>query len=863
MLELFWRISVPHFAEHKLRTIVTVIGVGLGVAAIAGLQFTFQPLTHAIRDGVEQVSGRAVLRIANGDAGVPEELLNQVEHIAGVRAASASVQSFVPVAGHSGERLFVFGVDFLKDRKLRDYDFSALNPGEGAAALQMEDPLIFLAKADSVALTKDFAVQLGVKLGDRVEVQAPSGLRPLTIRAVLDGRRGPASAFGGRIAVMDIFAAQRLLQMSGRFTQIDISMMSGAQIDALEASLRHAVAGRASVQREEEQLKEIETALKLQQANMAASSNLALLLGIYLVFNTMVITIAQRWREIGILRSVGMRRRGVVELILAESITLGALGGLLGTPLGIIFAHVSMHIMLPALGGTYATMTPPPIELEAGPIITALVAGIVTAVLAGLIPAIQATAIHPLEAIRRSRIKKEGRRPYAIAAVVGVIFVVVATLVIVVNKPSGGEIDMGRMMLAISICFVGILLVTPFLMRSIVRKAELVTAPAAGSLGVISCRSMANNLSRVSLTATAFVASMILAVLIGCLARTLHAVMDRGMSKMLSGADLVVMSGTQSIGQGLRMPESLAPEIAQLDGVRIAAGGQGTVVQIGSNSFSVLPMDFSSTAPSPEGVQYVEGSAATAIPKVEYGNGVLLDDVGAVRLHAHLGTRITLNTPGGTLELETVGVIERASANGGMLLSMSLYRRYWRDHTVNMIAVWLKPGANPDTIADAIRRKWGATYELFVMRADSFRKAQHEVVDRGVVLMMPIVFIAAMIALLGLMNSLLASVIDRVREIALIRAAGGTAGQVARMVTIEALTMGLIAGVLSLPLGIGFFYFDVLVNRTVDVGVPFTLPSLPFALAIIVAAALMAALAGYFPARNAARIRITEAVRTE
>ena len=198
------------------------------------------------------------------------------------------------------------------------------------------------------------------------------------------------------------------------------------------------------------------------------------------------------------------------------------------------------------------------------------------------------------------------------------------------------------------------------------------------------------------------------------------------------------------------------------------------------------------------------------------------------------------------------------------MVSLDLYRRYWRDSTVNMIFVWLKPGANAETAADAIRRRWGATYQLFVMPSEGWRKAQYALVDRGLALMMPIVFIAAVIALFGLMNSLLASVIDRVREIGLIRAAGGTARQVARLVTIEAVSFGVIAGVLSLPLGVGFFYFDVLANRAASpMGMPFRFPSLQLVSVVLGAAALMSALAGYLPGREAAKVRITEALQTE
>ncbi|MGH7822562.1 MAG: ABC transporter permease, partial [Candidatus Binatia bacterium] len=215
MKRVFRHLSLRHFAAHRLRTLFTVAGIALGVATIVGMRLMHESVSRGYERTIERIAGKAVMQVTNGEVGVPEELLEEIRRVPGVSAAVASVQGFVSVPGGRGERLYVFGVDLLADDELREYEVTT-------SEAEVDDPLVFLAQPDSVALTRPFLERSALRLEDTIDVLAPQGKARLTIRGALDVRSGPASLFGGRLAVMDVFAAQQLFQLGRRFSQIDI-----------------------------------------------------------------------------------------------------------------------------------------------------------------------------------------------------------------------------------------------------------------------------------------------------------------------------------------------------------------------------------------------------------------------------------------------------------------------------------------------------------------------------------------------------------------------------------------------------------------------------------------------------------------
>ena len=225
MVALLRTVSWRHLSRHRLRTALTFFGIALGVAVVVAIAIVNRSLTSSFQSTIDQIAGKAVLQIANGESGFPEDLYRTVSDTEGVLDAAAAVEGFLPVAGVSGERLFVYGVDFLTDFAIREHRFSDKEFG-------FDQAIEFIAKSDSIAVTESFAKRLGLRLNTRLTVLTSEGKRELTVRALLK-EQGTAAVFGGSFALMDLPAAQRIFGKHGKLDIIDLTIEDGETVEAV------------------------------------------------------------------------------------------------------------------------------------------------------------------------------------------------------------------------------------------------------------------------------------------------------------------------------------------------------------------------------------------------------------------------------------------------------------------------------------------------------------------------------------------------------------------------------------------------------------------------------------------------------
>jgi len=414
-----WRlVSLRHLRQHRLRTGLTVMGIAFGIAAMVALRLAFAPIARSYARTVESLSGTAAFQVTNGELGVPEPLLEELRAVPGVHAASASVRGFLPLIDHPGDRVYLFAVDLVEDQKVRSYQF-----GETG---ELDDPVEFLAVADSAAVTTTWLREQGLGIGDVIRVRAPSGPTSLRVRAMLKTSDGPASLFGGRLVVMDVYAAQRLFALDARFSQIDVAAEPATDLAVLERRLVATVGSRAVVEPARAEIGSLERLLRMQQHELNMAALGAVVVGLSVILNAMMISVVQRRREFGMLRALGMERRDVVRLVLVEACALGTAGAVIGVPLGIGLAGVLSVPQVAQLGSAIVPMEALDVEVEAWPIVLGVALGFTSALLAAVVPAWEASCVAPLEALRRAALREDSPRPYHIAAAGGLIVLAIA-----------------------------------------------------------------------------------------------------------------------------------------------------------------------------------------------------------------------------------------------------------------------------------------------------------------------------------------------------------------------------------------------------------------------------------------------------
>src|ERR1051325_5030228 len=230
MLRLLRLISARHLSRHRLRTLLTFLGIAFGVAVIIAIAVVNRALVSSFQSTIDQVAGKAVLQVANAESGIAESVLRIVRDTPGIRDAAPAVEGFAPAVGVKGERLYVYGVDLLTDSSIRTYEFTG--PG-----FEFEQALDFIANPDSVAITETLSRRLNLPLGSTVTPATSAGRQRYTVRALMR-EEGTARVFGGSFALMDLPVAQRAFGKEGKLDVIDLTVDPGINVEQLQALLK-------------------------------------------------------------------------------------------------------------------------------------------------------------------------------------------------------------------------------------------------------------------------------------------------------------------------------------------------------------------------------------------------------------------------------------------------------------------------------------------------------------------------------------------------------------------------------------------------------------------------------------------------
>lgn len=297
LINLLRRISLKHIRHQKARMLMAMLGIALGVATMVAIDIVNTSVLRSFEKSINNVTGKAVLQVTGAESGFPEAMLERVQKVPGVEFALPVIQTNAMFSDGSKQSFMILGIDALQDRQIRSYKLS----DESA---DIPDPLMFLAKPDSLLLTKKMAEREGINIDQRVRVQTVQGFKTLTVRGLLDPE-GPARAAGGDIAVMDVYAAQLAFGKEGRIDRIDVSILPGETLDSMKEKIAAALPSGYVIDTPQERSRQVELTLARFRKSMSVIGVMALLVGMYLIYNAVSISVVHRRKETGILRALG------------------------------------------------------------------------------------------------------------------------------------------------------------------------------------------------------------------------------------------------------------------------------------------------------------------------------------------------------------------------------------------------------------------------------------------------------------------------------------------------------------------------------------------------------------------------------
>lgn len=844
-------ITWPYVRRHRLRTLLTTVGIVLGVAVFVGMHTANESVLLAFYKTIDRIAGKAELQITAGEGGFPEDVLERVQSMPEVRAAVPVIEAAVDTNLKGEGNLLVLAVDMTGDRSLRDYD---LESGEEAV---VDDPLVFLAQPDSLIVTREFAQRNGLAIGTRVPMRTMEGEKQFTVRGIMKSG-GLTQAFGGNLAVMDIYAAQMVFGRGRTFDRVDLALAEGVALDEGRLEIARRLGPGYQVEPPASRGQQIDSVLRVYSFTANMNSAFALFIGMFIIYNSFSIAVAQRRREIGILRALGASRTQIRTLFLVESGLAGLVGSAAGLAFGILLSKGLALYISGLIAGVYG-IAERTTEIATQPwlMLTGLLMGVATSLVAGWIPARNAARVDPIQALQKgsyqtlSAGENRARRIAAIAL---------------------GGTSLGLLLFATGwtalfyagyvMAAVALLLLSPTGALWLTRLLRPVLRWVRPVEGALAADSLIQAPRRTSATVTALMLSLSLVVSMGGIARAVFDSIHNWATVTLN-PDLFVTPSQSLTERNFRFPASLGDELAGIDGVdEIQRVRSHRIVYQGS-PISLTAVEAKSLGdrtkrPPVEGPPDMYERAAR-------GEGVILSDNFARLRGLHAGDTIELATPSGARRLAILGlVVDWTDQTGMILMDRASYVRWWGDDTVNVFRVYVKPGVRPQDVRQRIIDRFAGTQRLFVLTNREVQTWILGLAEQWMSLAYAQIAIAVLVAILGIVNTLTVSIIDRRRELGVLQAVGGMRNQVRRTIWMEAIAIGMVGLVLGLAVGaVTLNYALEMSQRDVTgLALPYTFPwgIAGLLVPLILGSAFVASL---WPAESAVRGSLVEALEYE
>lgn len=923
------RSSLRYLLRHPWQIGLSILGVALGVAVVVSVDLANASAQRAFDLSTEAVTGRTTHQVVGGPAGLEEDLYRRLVVEAGIRPAAPVVEGHLRVVEANvpetaPRSLRVLGVDPFAERPFRPYlrslrrggdrvgegsgDGAGEDPDEGAAA--GIDVGAFLTRPGAAVLSRRTARELGLGRGDRLAVDALGALdavetaaeagdppqpQALTLVGYLEPSADTAPQALDALVVVDVATAQELLGRPGRLSRIDLIAPQGSA-ESSEAAEIFLARVRAqlpegarllSAAARSRTTREMTRAFRL---NLQALGLLALICGMFLIYNTMTFSVVQRRALLGTFRALGVTRRQVLGMVLGEALLVAVLGTLLGLGAGAVLGRGLVGLVTTTINDLYFVLEVRDLALDPLSLAKGVALGIGATLLAALAPAREAVNAPPRLAQLRSGLESRARRLAPRLALAGLAL-----------AGAGGVLLLAFDSLVTSFAglfavLLGLALLTPAATVALTHLAAEPMGRLFGLLGRMAARGVEASLSRTGVAIAALMVAVSVTVGVGIMIDSFRGTVERWLESTLR-ADLYVTPGGPG-GEGARgggfdqadFPRPLAERIAAQEGVARLSTVRRVELETGELETGKLespeppvgesepPASGEAATDEPDltrtrlavldidrrsypGFELLEGHPETVWPAFQQEGAVIVSEAFAYRRGVSTGDTLTLPTDRGPRAFPVAGVyVDYASDRGLVLMARKTWNRWWEDRRLTAVSVFVEPGADPDRLAAEIR----SLGPLEVQSNRALKERSLAIFDRTFLITDVLRLLAGLVAFIGVLSALMALQLERSRELGVLRANGLTPRQVWKLVTAQTGLMGLVAGLLSLPVGwVMAVVMIYVINRrsfgwTLDMAVPPEL--LVQAVLLSVAAAV---LAGLYPAWKMARTSPALALREE
>jgi putative ABC transport system permease protein len=855
-LRRFSGISLRNLRARAQRTLLTAIGIVLGVGIVFGVLTLSDTMASTFKQLFSKAYGSADLTVtAAGGSGVfDERVLEKVRSYQGV--ASAAPRTSLSAA------LILDGKQENGLPEVQSMRLFGVDPESAALATGFElTGGRFPRSGKELTLDGGSAEAAGLRIGDEVTIGTPRGPEKLELVGLL---RIPGGSFGGlAFGMAPLPYAQERFEKPHQISSIAVEAVEGSSVSDLRTRLDQGLGEGLQAERSETRTQEIGSQLQGFRISLLFFAGTALFVGAFLVFNALSMTVLERTRELGMLRALGSTRRMIARSVMVEALILGILGSVLGVVFGYGMAKGLVYLFGQAFLFEMTELVLSPFAL-----VSAIIVGVVVTALAALYPALRAGRVSPVEAMRAragtTGAERRSRTLARLAPVVGLLLVGVGVpWIYYLAKNLSANLDglvYASGIAGIIGAFLGVSLVIPVLVRPLAALFSPVLRLLFGVEGRMAAANATRNRGRTALTASALMVGISLVVAFSALGGSVLGSIGAYLDDSL-GSDYVVQSTSHDAH--VTFSRELPAKIEAVPGVEKTTSLVSTFLREGEEVSIVFGVD--ENYPKIFRLNYAAGTGTPedAFSELQDG-GALVGKQLAESRKLRVGSKIVLPSPKGPKRYKVAGVVDNDVVGGGagIYLSKEVLARDFNETEGEFLAIKARPGTDRGALTREVEGVL-KDYPQFTLYSNAGWKAQIEgEFNRQYVFFYAIMGVSVAVSAFGVVNTLSMSVFERTREIGVLRAVGTTRFQIGRLIIDEGVVISLIGCLVGVALGSLLGYLFVRGSGAGGFEVDFFYPKVP-ALAALFSGLLIGVFAGLLPARSAARKSIVEAVQYE
>jgi putative ABC transport system permease protein len=856
---LFASLVLGYVRSNRLRSLVTLLAVGLGVAIGVAVNLANATAIASFASNVNVVAVRVNLQVLGLGRGFDERTLPAVQRVPEVTQADPVIEDSIVVGARSGdlfsgESLRVLGVDLLKPLP-EGVEQRAELPGGYSPQGAGPSPYALIAGRGAI-VSQRVVDRYHLRVGGPLD--ALSDGRPIQLRVAAILPRAVGSV-DSSVVFVDIVTAQELFGKVGLIDRIDC-VVAPDRLAVARAAIARVLPPGTRVVEPETRLNEVRRLLRSFQVNLAAISYIALLVGAFLIYNTVAISVVQRRAEIGTLRALGATRGQVFGVFLVEGIAFGVAGSVVGVGLGMLLARFAVGAVAHTVDILYVGTHVDRVVYDPAVMLQGLAVGIAVAVASAIAPALEAAAMPPALTMRARGFEPRMWRLALGLSLAG--FVLFGAAALAARAPAVDELPLFGYAAALCV-ILGVSLCVPLGVIATSHLLEKLVYPGSSS-ALLAATNFGGTPRRNSIAVASLGIALAMVIGVSVSMSSLRATVVRWIDQTLN-ADLFVRPlGISGSAYDARIPVRIPQRIGDLPGVDVVATFRGASIPFRGSLITLGATDFRTIAVANR-VNVLEGpDAATLARTIPGTTGTVVSRPLAARSGLRIGDLLPLDTPSGRVSFRIVAIYDDYSNDARTaLIDFRTFARLFHDDSVSMFSIYAKPGVDIPALRTSVLRTI-APLRLEVQTTRELHAFVFAVFDRTFDLAEALNVIAITIAVMGVVSTLFALVLERRREIGILRYLGLSIRGVRTMVLYEAGLIGILGGLFGIAGGmlLGLVLIFVIDRQsfgwTMQLQIPYG--SLLASLLLVVVAAIVA---GLYPAQVAARIETAGAVRTE